>query len=184
MSKRRNTFERITHDKYKTPERGVWPLIRHLPPGVRYAEPCAAEGKLIKWLNEDGFRCTWASDIEPERPVVDMPIMRLDAMKLTDAMLRQRRVDMIITNPPWTRPILHELIKHFRSLRDTWLLFDVDWMFNGESAHLVRCAKLAVAVPRLKWIENTEHGATDNVCWFFFPKGHYGDGPTVIPRNG
>ena len=78
--------------------------------------------------------------------------------------------DFIITNPPWTRRILHPMIERFRNIRPTWLLFDGDWMFTKQAKpYLDYCAKI-VPTPRIKWIEDSPYSAKDNTAWFMFQK--------------
>jgi hypothetical protein len=66
----------------------------------------------------------------------------------------------IITNPPWDRTILHEMIPHFTSMRPTWLLFDADWLFTLQSE--------VVAVGRVKWIPDSKSQGKDNASWYYF----------------
>ena len=36
--------------------------------------------------------------------------------------------DFIITNSPYTREVLHQLISHFEQIAPTWLLLAADWV--------------------------------------------------------
>ena len=75
---------------------------------------------------------------------------------------------MIITNPPWSRPVLHQLIDHLRQLCPTWLLFDANWAHTQQAAaHLRFCSRI-VSVGRVKWIEGTAMTGKDDAAWFRF----------------
>jgi hypothetical protein len=116
MSKRSN-FPRIAKDAYQTIDpRAVAALVPHLrAEGIKtFAEPCCGEGYLVRQLQAAGFDCEWESDIDAG----------IDANFLGG--WHVSRADAIITNPPWSRPILHDLIIHFQNLAPTWLLFDAD----------------------------------------------------------
>ena len=106
--------------------------------------------------------CTLLSDINP----ADGGVEEADAMDVAIP----GNTDFIITNPPWTRRILHPMIERFRNIRPTWLLFDGDWMFTKQAKpYLDYCAKI-VPTPRIKWIEDSPYSAKDNTAWFMFQK--------------
>ena len=50
MGKRSTGFERRPRDFYSTPPKAVAPLLPHLVPNTRFAEPCAGDGQLIDYL--------------------------------------------------------------------------------------------------------------------------------------
>lgn len=179
---KRSSFERIPHDQYDTPARPVWPLLAHVPAGTTFAEPCAGQGNLIRHLAEDDIHCRYASDIAPRNKLSPMPIETRPFQKVTASMMAD--CEMVITNPPWSREILHPFIEHFLHLKPMWLLFDADWMHNGEDVPrlLRRCSKI-VAVGRVKWIPGSESAGKENCCWYFFPQHHY-DGPKFYGRKG
>ena len=112
MGKRSN-FERREADFYPTPRAAVVPLIPYLR-GIRtFAEPCAGDGDLVRHLEEFGLRCVYAGDIRSGQ----------DALALD----HYGAADAIITNPPWSRDLMHGLIAHFQNIAPTWLLLDADW---------------------------------------------------------
>jgi len=165
MSKR-SDFKRRKNDFYVTPFRAVGPLVRHLPPATRYVEPCAGDGSLVAHLSRYGAVCRRWCDIDPQAPHVP----QRDAMDL--APHDMLGADYIITNPPWTRSILHPMIDHFVTLvPDVWLLFDGDWMWTKQAAPIVdRLLIDIVPLPRLKWIPDSKYQAKDNCCWYRFSR--------------
>lgn len=165
---KRSSFKRLEKDKYMTwDESAVKPLIHHLPVGTKYAEPCCGDMSLARNLGRHGMVCGYAADIDPPQDYPDIP--GLDAMKLSADDIAE--CDYIITNPPWTRDVLHPMIDHFRKLKPTWLLFDADWMHTKQSAlYMPYCWKI-ISVGRVKWIPNTKMTGKDNVCWYLFGDG-------------
>ncbi len=77
-------------------------------------------------------------------------------------------VDVIITNPPWTRSILHPMIEHFSAMRPTWLLFDADWVHTKQAAPYLPYLRKIVSVGRVKWIPDSPHTGKDNCAWHLF----------------
>lgn len=159
MGKRSN-FDRKRMDDYPTPQEAVGPLLPHLRRGTKFCEPCAGEGKLIETLVTAGMDCVSAFDaaIGPH-PRIDVSFMM--EHDIGDA-------EMIITNPPWEREALHQIIVRCALFRPTWLLFDADWAHTRQAIpYLEMCAKI-VAVGRVKWIEGSEGPGKDNACWYLF----------------
>ena len=80
-----------------------------------------------------------------------------------------KKCDMVITNPPWDRKILHETIEHFSNMKPTWLLFDSNWMFTKQSEKYINryCLKI-ITVGRMIWIPGTKISGKDDVCWYLF----------------
>lgn len=158
MGKRSN-FERVPRDFYPTPVSAVGPLLPHLRPGTFYCEPCAGDGQLIDHLNAAGHVCVDAWDIEP----------KLDSALVADAReQRSVRCEMYITNPPWSRPILHEIIANLAWHRPTWLLFDADWPHTKQAAPYMSLLRKIVSVGRVKWIPDSPFTGKDNCCWYLF----------------
>lgn len=159
---KRSDFARIERDFYPTPESAVLPLIPHLAPGTRFIEPCAGNGALVRWLGKHGVTCQTAFDIEP----ADFTVERRDAMSdwFTCG------ADVIITNPPWARPILHPMIEHLSARLPTWLLFDADWMHTRQSAPLMPLCRKIVSVGRVKWFPDTTMTGKDNAAWYLFDR--------------
>ena len=156
MGKRSN-FIRKERDFYSTPLHATTPLFPHLRKGDKYVEPCAGDGRLIEHLSTIGMICERAMDIEPQADFIET----LDA-------LDDFKADLIITNPPWDRKILHPMIEHFTSIAPTWLLFDADWAHTLQSSEYIKyCAKI-VSIGRVKWFDNK--AGKDNAAWYLFDK--------------
>jgi len=158
---KRSDFERRPMDFYATPEAAVLPLLPYLPRQTRFCEPCAGEGHLVRHLLKDGHSCVSAFDLNPEGVYPE-----LDALHLTPEHLAG--AEYIITNPPWSRNILHGMIDRFTSIAPTWLLFDADWAYTKQSMpHMERC-RMIVAVGRVKWIKGSKNTGKDNCAWYLF----------------
>ena len=134
------------------------PLIPHLR-GIRnFAEPCAGDGALIRHLEEFGLSCVFAGDIRNGQDA-----LALDSYGAADA---------IITNPPWSREVLHGLVTHFQSIAPTWLLLDADWKQTRQAAPFLPHCSDIVAIGRVKWIEGSKFTGKDNACWYKFDSRH------------
>jgi len=157
MGKRSN-FERIPRDFYPTPAAAVPPLVPHLR-GVRtFAEPCCGDGALVRHLESHGLRCAYAGDISTGQ----------DALAITDF----GTADSIITNPPYTRPIMHALIEHFARILPTWLLIESDWAYTRQAGPFMPSCSDIVSVGRLRWIEGTTMSGKQNFAWYRFETRH------------
>lgn len=166
MSKRSPGHTPRPRDYWPTPPKAVQPLLAHLTPGTVFCEPCAGNGALMDVLTAAGHRCAWAIDLEPQRS----DIIPCDVFEwLPDAPL-------YITNPPWSRPILHRMIDLFPQ---SWLLFDADWMHTKQAApYLPRCREI-ISVGRVRWIADSAMDGKDNCCWYRFDQ-NWRDGPRLL----
>lgn len=164
---KRSDFARRKNDAYDTPYKAVLPLIPHLRGIATFAEPCAGNGELVSHLQRHGLNCAYAGDITEGK----------DA--LTYRFHVQRSFDAIITNPPWTREILHPMIRLFQAIAPTWLLFDADWPHTKQAAPFLDQCSHIVSVGRVKWIADSKHTGKDNASWFRFHAQHVG-GPKFI----
>ena len=113
---------------------------RLLPDAVRggaAADPASARrahirravlrnGALVRHLESFGLRCVYAGDI-----ATGQDALALDTYGDADA---------IITNPPYTRPLMHALISHFARILPTWLLLETDWASTKQAAPFMPCA--------------------------------------------
>jgi hypothetical protein len=147
-------FIRKARDFYATPESALLPLLPHLPPHTVFDEPCAGDRHLVRHLESAGHQCARASDISDEPPVNALDI-------------RASGAKMFITNPPWTRSFLHDLILHLSSILDTtWLLIDADWAHTKQSIPYMRRCRKIVSVGRVSWFGKTV--GFDNCAWYLF----------------
>lgn len=150
-------------DDYPTIDpRAVAALIPFLTGIRRFAEPCAGDGLLVRQLEAFGLFCTYAHDLRNG----------VDAL----AEYSFGAPDVIITNPPWTRQILHAMIEHFQQIAPTWLLFDSDWAFTKQARPFLPACSHIVSVGRLIWIPGTTMTGKDNCAWYRFDAQHV-DGP-------
>jgi hypothetical protein len=167
MGKRSN-FPRVPQDRYNTPLSGVEPLLKHFSLRTRFYEPCAGENDLIAHLEAAGHVCVGSSDIE------------LDA-RTTRYTIPDGAV--FITNPPWSRPILHAIIENLSDQAPTWLLVDTAWIFTQQAIPYLPRLQAIAAVRRLKWIPGTPDQAKDDCCWLLVDRPRSdGEGPRFHGR--
>lgn len=158
---KRSAFVRRERDFYPTPHEAVLPLLAHLAPRTRFAEPCAGDGALIDHLTAAGHVCAWGSDILPQR----------DDIFITDfADIGSANADCFITNPPWDRSLLREIIVHLSDMAPTWLLFDADWVHTRQAAPFLPRLRRIVSVGRVKWIPDSSFTGKDNCAWHLFDR--------------
>jgi len=155
---RRSTFEKIPKDRYFTPYEAVLPLLPHLEPRTHFIEPCAGDGRLVRHLERHGHFCVDAFDQEPGHESVG----QADAM--TEE-LEIRPGEMVITNFPWTRSLLHPLIWRFCLRAPTWFLLDAEWVHTRQSAPFMPHIRKIVSVGRVKWIEGSKMTGKDSCVW-------------------
>ena len=167
---KRSQFERRERDFYPTPPEAVAPLVPHLVEGGNYWEPCAGDGALIKAM-PNWFPCCACSDIEPRG--LSGWMQQRDALSVDERALWA--CDYIITNPPWSRNVLHPMIEHFSAMRPTWLLFDADWVHTKQSAPYLPWLRKIVSVGRVKWIPDSKMTGKDNCAWHLFDQNSDGD---------
>ncbi len=155
---KRSSFERRPGDFYPTPARAVPPLIPHLHRIRTFAEPCAGDGALLRHLESFGLRCVYQGDIAAGQ----------DALAVDN----YASADVIVTNPPWTRKLLHPLIEHFQRIAPTWLLLDMDWSGTKQARPYLRSCTDILPIGRLIWIPGTTMHGKDNACWYRFDARH------------
>lgn len=159
---KRSEFERIERDYYRTfdPKAGE-ALASFLLPNISAIEPFAGAGDLVNqtpWIN-------WLAktDIEPQADEIGQK----DAFSYNEKDLES--VDLIITNPPWSRPILHKTIEHFAVLKPTWLLIDANYIFTKQASVYIReYLTDIITIGRVKWIPNTKMSGKDDCIWARF----------------
>lgn len=161
---KRSTFKRKASDLYRSPEAVVLPLLPHIQDVARYAEPCAANGRLVDWLAKHGKAAHYIGDKVPGRG----DVVQCDALDWVVADRPRRPITHIITNSPWRRDLLHPMITRFSDMRPTWLLFDADWLHTRQAAPFLGRLEKVVSVGRVKWIEGSAHAGKDNCAWYLF----------------
>lgn len=163
---KRSDFEKIPKDRYMTTDaRAVRPLLEYYG-AIKFAyyEPCVGNGDLIDLLNGEGKWCVGHSDEEKDARTTQY----------------KTSADCFLTNPPWTRDILHPIIENLRKQLPTWLLFDSDWMFTAQSNPYMKFCKTVLPIGRLKWMPGTTDVGKDNCAWYLFVD--YQTECTFIPK--
>ena len=160
MAKRSN-FKRNARDFYPTPAPAVTPLIPHLETHLRYSEPCAGDGSLIKYLTPHGINFVQKSDLEPQAE---------DILTADFAEIQNIQADCVLTNPPWAFGTLSELLDLAiqRWKVDAWLLLNSDFIFNKQSVPYLRHCSKIVTIGRVKWIPDSKYASKDNAVWMLF----------------
>lgn len=171
MGKRSN-FERLPRDYYRTIDpRAVQALKPFIEAGQTFVEPCAGDGILTDQLVEVlKLKCVGEFDLEPDNDrVIQKDALTLSLNDVSDA-------DLLVSNPPWDRKLLHPMIERFATLKPTWLLFDANWVWTKQSSNYIKsyCTDI-VAIGRLKWIPGTTMSGKDDNCWFRFDVNKVGD---------
>ena len=159
---KRSEFKQRKNDFYPTPMEAVKPLIPFLPKEkFTFYEPCAGDGRLVTYIESLSPGISMGhSDIEPQSDWI--------AQKNALELWVPSKTDYIITNPPWSRHLLHPMIMHFSTQAPTWFLFDADWMHTKQAVPYLTKLKKVVSIGRVKWIENSKHTGKDNSCWYLF----------------
>jgi hypothetical protein len=150
---KRSDFPRLPQDKYNTPREAVLPLLECLKPRTRFVEPCAGAGHLTGHLKRAGHILAGAYDL-PD----DARTKRYDV----------RGADCFITNPPWTRPTLHELIINLSDQAPAWLLIDADWVHTRQSIPFLPRLRKIISIGRVRWTPDSPFDGKDNCCWCLF----------------
>ncbi len=162
---KRSDFERRQGDVYPTPLAAVEPLIPHLKhEGIwRFAEPCCGDGDLVGHLGSFGFHCVYRGDIRDGHDA-------LDRVVYASAPDYDLEPDAIITNPPYTRDVMHALIAHFITVAPTWLLLELDWAATLQAGRYMQHCSHIVTIGRIKWMPDSPYTGKDNHAWFRFQK--------------
>ena len=163
MSQRDSGYQRKERNSYETPAWVTLALVPHLPAPPQSAwEPAAGTGKMVRALEEAGYQVT-ATDIETG----------------TDFLTETRRVDWIITNPPYERA--REFIEHALSLADhVAMLLRTDFDHAKTRHHLFKgpFAKKLVLTKRIKWFDDSRGSPSFNHAWFIWDHAH--KGPPIL----
>lgn len=158
---KRTKSEPRAHDAWDTPLE-VADALRPWLGGIRtFAEPCVGNWHLAKHLQSYGLDCAYADDIKTGADALQTEYFG--------------PVDAIITNPPWTRSVLHPMILHFQRFCPTWLVFQADWMHTRQAALFLKHCSHIVSVGRVRWIPGSAHDGFENVAWYRFHAQHIGE---------
>jgi len=181
MGKRSN-FDRKDKDFYETPQDAVEVLAQQYysfsTDELDYFDPCYGGGAIERGLDKFVLSvCLGRFELTPE----DYPrneghhIYRADAtFHDYSANLRFKDIRYFITNPPWTRFLLHAIIDNLAGQKPTWLLFDADWMHTKQSAEYMKYCVKVVSIGRVKWFPDSKHTGKENCCWYLFDKNYTG----------
>lgn len=93
---------RDPRDFYPTPRASFAPLLPQLPHRVKFWDPCAGDGRLIKWLREDGNEAGGADLFPQQQDVYPMDVI--------DYLRDPTRREFVLTNPPFS--IAFEMVQH------------------------------------------------------------------------
>ena len=168
---KRSDFERKPRDYYPTPYEAVVPLLPYIitPTAARgyksqFIEPMAGDGRLARHIETDGHKCVYMCDLEPQAEGIEKRDVLFFDKPLPPC-------DLIITNPPWEREVLHAAIERFTDHAPTWLLFDADWMHTVQAIPYRHMVAKIISIGRVSWEGNGVSGM-DNCCWYFFLKNY------------
>jgi predicted RNA methylase len=172
MGKRSDFTPRKMDQYFTTDPKAARVLANHFDyVGIQertFIEPCAGKGDLIFQLERNGFELFKAFELDGSLldSAADQRIESNDAFNM------QFSTTQIITNPPWTRKILHPMIEHFVDVSPSvWLLFDADWMHTKQAVpYLDTYCQRIVSVGRLKWLADSASVGKDNAAWYQFTK--------------
>jgi len=78
--------------------------------------------------------------------------------------------EIFITNPPWSRDVLHDIIVNLSNQAPSWLLIDSDWMHTQQSIPYLPRLRKIVSVGRVRWIPGSPYDGKDNCCWYLFDR--------------
>jgi hypothetical protein len=166
-------YEKVPKDRYITPRTGVERLAEYFDlEGVTYVEPCFANGNLSRWLSEFGAREIYRSGLEPEVENVDLCDVLSDGQQRWAEF--GKKADCILTNPPWSRNLLHPMIELFSDVAPTLLLFDANWI-NTKQARPFQDRLVAVfPAGRHRWFAGQEGdkglAPKEDTSWYLFDK--------------
>ena len=161
MGKRtKQDFEKRPRDYYATIDPDAVKPLSPFVRGLWVAEVCAGNGDLSMLLEPD-CKVVWESDLDPQ----NKHILQKNAVFLNSGDLQD--CDVIISNPPFSWPMLQPLLDHLPTLLPTWLLLPSDVAHNKRMGPYMKRCRSFVSVGRLYWVDNKVKGV-DNYAWFEF----------------
>lgn len=162
---RQSRYKRRRNDAYDTTDpAAVAPLLRFLGAGTRFIEPCAGAGDLVQQLQAAGHLCAAAFDITP----------RADGIRQIDALSANWSAidgEIIITNPPFSWPLLRDLILTFIGRAGmAWVLLEADFAHRKHSAGLLAHCAAIVSIGQIRWLPGSKHKSTKLYAWYLFTR--------------
>ena len=183
-------YARAARDFYATPPTPIHKLLPHIQDISTFAEPMCGDGAIVRTLEELGWECVAAWDIEPQGEMVDRAgcwdVLMLQAEDFEGA-------DAIISNPPWPWPSnmrggqpegtpTIQIIQHLMQIKPTWFILSADFAHNRYFEPFSRHCPKIVSAGRVKWMAETKNTGFDNAAWYLFDANHDGEGPVFIPN--
>lgn len=167
MAKRSN-FKKSKRDFYATPPEALLPLLPHLKPKTRFVEPTAGRAHFILGLEAHGHKCVEAYDLKPLKNTWKGVIQKRDILEGT--WKPRRKHDVIATNPPFTRKVMHRMITMFSDISPTWMLLEMDWLATKQSRQFKNRMVKVVVIGRIKWFPKSKSTGMENYVFVMFDK--------------
>lgn len=171
MGKRGSNYERSPRDLYETVDpRAVAALLPYVDRELPFVENCAGAGALADQLVAAGMICADMCDTHPLR----------DDIHLADALHWHAVGAQYITNPPFTRPLMHAIMRHCARQVPSWFLVEADWLITQQAGEIIRRhGSQVVAVGRLRWFREGDprdkgNDPMDNFVWVKLVPEPYG----------
>lgn len=161
-------------DFYETPRWAIEALLKREGFGGIILEPCCGNGAISRVLEEYGYKVQ-SSDISTEDNIY--------GEKGIDAFLIDKLSDNIITNPPYDRRILNNLVEHFSIIyiKKMALLLRLTFLESDGRRELFTSLPLKVVYIFSSRItmypeneEKPENKGTTAYAWFVWEKGYIG----------
>ena len=171
---KRSKYERHDRDFYATPPEAVDALLPYIDHVTIYDEPCAGDGALMIALGRANKKIIFAGDIEPQ----SVGIAQRNALEI-----ERCGGDAFITNPPWQRDILHDLIAHLSAIAPTYFLMDAGWAHTKQAIPYMDYCQAIISVGRLKWISDSPSAGMEDTAWYLFDQSHAGTGTQFFARR-
>lgn len=173
-------FKRNERDLYATPPEPVLKLLPHLAGARTFAEPMCGDGAMVRTLEENELQCRFMLDLNPHG---DMAFRAREGNALDSTEGDYEGCDLIVTNPPWPRPMANgaptvQIIRRLMRFKPSWFLLSADFMHNAYFLPLAPFCGKIVSVGRVSWLNNSV-GGFDNASWYLF----YSD-PSQSPNDG
>jgi hypothetical protein len=133
------------------------PLLPFLSPRTDFLEPCCGDGELAGHLESFGHRCQGRFNLP-------------DCDARYCFYRRAHQEVCFITNPPWSRSLLHRIITNLSDQGPFWCLLDADWMHTKQSIPYQPRLRRIISIGRVRWIEGSKSVGKDNAVWCLFTR--------------